>query len=325
MTRGADIIAVKWLHLRKLEQVLIVTTTTHYDEAMLMKNRFLEISNTVDMMVMEERGKKVGQFFDENYDAFDKYNVIVGAADYSIVTTRAAQRAIDKGSKFLSLPLSTNDGRSMLSYDFLMMDTKKSRLMAGVIKKYLDNSSVVRVTTKLGTDLKFWKRNRTPGFFNGDVNDGKGFSSASLELYIPIEETMTEGLLVLDGSLGYIGKVEKPFNIVIKGGRITEIEDTSDGRRLREYLESFDDPGMYVGGELGIGLNSFSKCCGNCYIEDESSYGTFHIGFGRNIALGGIHEASGHFDLVTFEPDIFADNRMIIQKGKIIVPEPQVY
>lgn len=82
---------------------------------------------------------------------------------------------------------------------------------------------------------------------------------------------------------------------------------------------------MYVAGEFGIGLNSYSKCRGKCYIEDESAYGTFHIGFGRNIALGGVHEATSHFDLVALEPDIYADNRKIMEKGKIIIPEPQVY
>ena len=325
MCEGADIIAKDWLHLRRGERCLLVTTTTHIEEAQLMKQRFELLTGKVDLMVMEETGKTVGEFFDEHSTIFDDYTVIVGAADYSIVTTKAAKRAIGRGSKFLSLPLSTNNGKSMLGFDFIKMDTKKSRLIAGVIKRYLDDAQVVRVTTASGTDLRFFKRGRYAGFFNGDVRAGKGFSSASIELYVAIEETETVGTLILDGSLGYIGKVEKPFRIIFKGGRITEIEDTPDGRRLKEYLESFNDERMYIAAELGIGLNTLSKCAGNCYIEDESSYGTFHIGFGRNVALGGVQEANGHFDLVTFEPDIFADNRKIIEQGRVIIPEPQVY
>ena len=64
---------------------------------------------------------------------------------------------------------------------------------------------------------------------------------------------------------------------------------------------------------------------GDCYIEDESAYGTFHIGLGRNLALGGVHNAKGHFDLVCLAPDIYAVNRMLMQEGKIILPEPNVY
>ncbi len=101
-----------------------------------------------------------------------------------------------------------------------------------------------------------------------------------------------------------------------------EIEETPTGKRLKEYMEGYHDSGIYVAGELGIGLNSYSQCVGRCYIEDESAYGTFHIGLGRNIALGGTHEANGHFDLVAREPNLFADNRQLIQQGRIIIPEP---
>ena len=97
----------------------------------------------------------------------------------------------------------------MLEFDFLMMDTKKSRLMAEVIMKYLRHSSRIHVTTPAGTDLQMGKKGRNPGFFNGVVKDGKGYSSASIEVYVPIEETKTEGIMMLDGSLGYIGKAEE--------------------------------------------------------------------------------------------------------------------
>lgn len=322
---GADIIAKKWLHLRRREKCVIVTTTTHLDEGQIMKQRFQKVNRNVDFMVMEETGEKIGEFFDKNETVFDNYDVIVGATDYSIVTTVAVKRAIGRGSKFLSLPLSTNNNKAMLGFDFIRMDTKKSKLMANVIKKYIDDAQSVRVTTKLGTNLVFMKRGRPAGFFNGDVRDGYGFSSASIELYVPIEETKTNGILMLDGSLGYAGAVKKPFRVEIKDGRIVDIEESEDGKRLKEYIESFQDERMYITAELGIGLNSLSKCVGNCYIEDESAYGTFHIGFGRNIALGGIQEASSHYDLVTHNADIFADNRIIIKDGRVTVPEPQVY
>lgn len=323
--RGAQIVIRNWIRLKPWERLLIVTSDQHVKEAEALKRCALRRTAQVDLMIVEKKGKQVGVFFDENETVFDGYKAVIGAADYSIVTTKAAKRAIKKGSKFLSLPLATNDGRSMLAYRFMTMDTKKSKMMAQVIMKYFNQASVIHVKTKSGTDLKFGTHNRTAGFFNGVVKDGKGYSSASIEVYVPIEEDKTEGTMVLNGSLGYIGKVKEPVKISLKEGRITEIEDNETGNYLKEYLEGYDDPGMYVASELGIGLNSYAKCRGKCYIEDESSYGTFHIGFGRNLALGGSHEASGHFDLVAKEPDIYVDNRMIMQQGKIIIPEPQVY
>ena len=129
---------------------------------------------------------------DRNETIFDPYTAIIAATEYSLVTTRAAKRAIQKKKKFLSLPLSTNDGKSMLTYEFLAMDTKKSRLMAKIVMKYLRQSSKVHITTPAGTDLSIGKSGRKPGFFNGVLKDGKGYSSASIEVYVPIEETKTE-------------------------------------------------------------------------------------------------------------------------------------
>lgn len=323
--RGAWIVIRSWLRLKPWERLLIVTSENHLTEAKVLKHFALKRAAAADLMVVEKRGKQVGVFFDRNEEIFDGYKAVIGATDYSLVTTKAAKRAIKRGSKFLSLPLSTNDGHSMLSYRFMAMDTKKSKMMAGVIMKYLNSSSVIQVKTKLGTDLKLYKRNRSAGFFNGVVKDGHGFSSASIEVYVPIEETKTEGVMVPDGSLGYIGRVEKPFVIRLEQGRICDIEMNVSGEKLKEYMEDFHDPEIYVASELGIGLNSYAKCRGKCYIEDESAYGTFHIGVGRNLALGGVHEANGHFDLVAREPDIYVDNRKIMENGKIIIPEPEVY
>ena len=96
---------------------------------------------------------------------------------------------------------------------------------------------------------------------------------------------------------------------------VNQIEANASGERLRHYMDSFGDPGIYVAGELGIGLNKKSRCVGNCYIEDESAFTTFHIGMGRNLALGGVHDAAGHFDLVFQFPTIYADDILIMKDG----------
>ncbi|MCP1108767.1 leucyl aminopeptidase (aminopeptidase T) [Lachnospiraceae bacterium PF1-21] len=322
---GANIVIKSWMRLKPWENLLIVTSNQYIKEAQLLKQCAAKRGARADLMIVERTGKQVGVFFDEQEDIFRGYKAIIGATDYSIVTTKAAKKAIERGSKFLSLPLLTGDGRSLLGYRFLQMDTKKSKMMAQVIMSYLDEGSTIDVRTSAGTSLKFYTRNRSAGFFNGVVKDGGGYSSASIEAYVPIEETMTKGTMVVDGSLGYIGGVKEAVQVELAAGRITQIADNEDGQRLQAYIEQYTDEGMYVASELGIGLNSYAKCRGSSYIEDESAYGTFHIGFGRNLALGGVHQASGHFDIVGRDPDIYVDNRMIMERGKIIVPEPQVY
>ena len=325
MERGARIIIHEWVRVKAWDKVLIVTSKEHQAEAKALEMQARKKARSVNTLIVENKGRHVGIFFDDNEAVFDPYTAIIAATEYSLVTTKAAKRAIQKHKKFLSLPLSTNDGRSLLEFDFLLMDTKKSRMMAKLFMKYLRSSGKVHVTTPAGTDMMFYKENRNPGFFNGVLRDGKGYSSSSIEVYVPIEETKTEGIMVLDGSLGYIGRADEPTRIIFKSGRIVDIEETPTGIRLKKYMEDYFDPRIYIAGELGIGLNSCSNCLGNCYIEDESAYGTFHVGLGRNIALGGVQNAKGHFDLVCREPDIFTDNRQIMDRGKIIAPEPVLY
>jgi len=143
-------------------------------------------------------------------------------------------------------------------------------------------------------------------------------------VYLAVEEDQTSGVGVIDGSLGYLGKVENPFKIHLEAGKLIDIEQSEFGITLDHYMKSFKDERIYHVGEFGIGLNTHSRCEGRCYIEDESTYGTAHIGFGRNQALGGEFEANGHFDLVFRQPSIYADNRLIMENGMITVPDPDI-
>ena len=316
---GAEIVVKNWIAARSCDNILIVTDTTHREEGLLLKEVSEKLGCETDIMVTEKDGKLVGLYFDSNPHIFTGYDYVIGATDYSLVTTIAAKNAINNEIGFLSLPLHTNDDRSMLEYKFMQCDTDKSKFLAKRLTDKLHNAHIIHVTTQRGTDMFFYKKDRHAKFFNGRLADCDGYSSASVEVYVPIEENRTHGRLILDGSMGYIGKTATPFQILFSGGKITEIEDSPDGKKLKEFIDDYCDEKMYTASEFGIGLNSLSRCDGNCYIEDESALGTFHIGFGRNLALGGNWQASGHFDLTCHKPDVYADGLKIIHNGQIIV------
>ena len=314
------------MDVRPGESVLIITDLLHQREILELEKYIRERGvNVMIRMVPAEYSQNLTAYFEELAALMHTHQVIIGATHYSLVTTEVVKKAVHGGSRFLSLPMATNDGRSLLEYDFLTMDTGKARLKAEMLLKYINGSTYLRMKTPRGSDLSFRKTGRRASYFNGRARDNKGFTSSSFEVYVPIEEDQTSGTGIIDGSLGYLGKVDKPFNIKMEAGKITEIEQNEDGKRLKEYMENFQDERIYYAGEFGIGLNTKSKCAGRCYIEDESSYGTFHIGFGRNIALGGEYEANGHFDVVFREPSIYSDNRLIMEKGVITAPELQIW
>lgn len=323
--QGAEIIAKDWMDIKPLESVVILTDVTHKAEMLAVKKQIEKLGAYAVIRLVPKESSQLGEYVENMSEFLQKHEVIIGAANYSLVTTEVVKKAVAGGSRFLSLPLATNDGRSLLEYGLMTMDPGKSRLMAKMLLTYINRSDYIRVETDAGTDLTFRKIGRTASYFNGMAKDGKGFASSSFEVYLPIEEDQTYGVGVLDGSLGYLGKVNESFRIRMEAGKMVEVEASPDGDKLSAYMENFQDENIYYASELGIGLNSYAKCEGNCYIEDESAYGTFHIGFGRNIALGGEFEASGHFDLVFLAPDIYADNRLIMKKGVIIPAEPEIW
>lgn len=318
LSRGAEIIANQWLQMRQGESLFIVTDDKHLKEVNAIRH-FAEMKGaSVEIFSFPKGTNVLTSYFDEHEDCFDSYEVILGATTYSLVTTKAVKRAIGLGKRFLSLPLAMNSKRSLLELDFLMMNPEKSSKMANQLLLQLEDAKNVHITTQKGTDLNFRKVNRKAQCFTGATRLGTGYASSSFEIFVPVEEDATCGTAIVDASFGYLGTMDETVELVLDKGKIVQIEENNAGNRLRKFIEELEDERMYIACELGIGLNQYAQCRGECYIEDESAYGTFHIGFGRNIAFGGKQEAKGHFDLVIHKPDIYADGVIIMKQGEII-------
>ena len=103
-----------WIKASQGEKVCFVTSYKHEHECRLMMQACQRRGAGAYLLPVMEEGIHVGDYFDENPTIFRPYDVIVGAADYSIITTAAAETAIREGKRMLSLPLSTNNGQSML-------------------------------------------------------------------------------------------------------------------------------------------------------------------------------------------------------------------
>lgn len=317
--KGISIILYDWLNVSNDELIHFVTDENHIREAEAITKWANGADAILKTTILPSNLVQNGQIIEKMAHIFSNENVIIGATDYSFITTKAIKTAVKKGARFLSLPLSCKDGTSLLENDFIQMNVRDAQRNANRLVTQLSSKSKVHVTTKLGTDITFSIESRIPGSFVGKAKRPGIISSASFEVYVaPIENSMN-GTLYLDASIGYIGLVDKPIKITVENGTFTKIESEDDGaQKLIDYLDSFKDPIMYKPGEFGIGLNKLSKCRGICYIEDESTYSTFHIGMGRNISLGGKQEAAGHFDIVINRPDVYVDNEIIIANGEII-------
>ena len=315
---GARIIVQEWLHAKKEDVVHLITDETKTRELEAFKKACEIQGVNLKTTIIPSDCVQSAEVIDKMKEIMSYADVIIGATNYSFITSNAVKYALKKGTKFLSLPLSTNDGSSLLEQEFIRMSPIKAKFMSIPLIRCLNKTKKVHITTKKGTDITFDITQRKPGLFNGSSARPGDCASASFEVYVAPNETMTNGRVILDGSMGYIGLVDEDVEVIFKDGYITSIQDNPSGRRLKEFIKSFDDKEIYCAGELGIGLNTISRCQGKSYIEDESTYSTFHIGLGRNKALGGSHDAKGHFDIVTHNPTITTDVGNIMIDGNIV-------
>lgn len=315
---GARCIIQNWIEAKENEVLHFVTDENHIKEADIFELAAFECGVVPKITILSSDGVQSGEVIEKMKNTMYYSDVIIGATHYSFITTEAVDYALKKGSRFLSFPMHTNDNSSIFEREFIRMRPKTAKKMGRPVADKITKSERVVVTTKKGTNVAFCVKNRKAGIFAGSCTGRGRVASSSFEVYVPIVETMTNGVVIADGSLGYLGAIKSPIELVFEAGYLVEINGKEDATRLKRYMESFNDKEIYCAAELGIGLNTKSKCEGVCYIEDESTYGTFHIGFGRNIALGGNHEAKGHFDIVTHKPDIIADDIMLMNEGELV-------
>ena len=315
---GVSIIMNRWLEVDRDELVLFITDETHEREADAVDEWARSSDAVLRTIILKSEEIQKGDVIENMTELLCRANVIIGATDFSFITTPAVKKATEAGARFLSLPLSCNNGTSLLENEFIAMDCRWTARMAKKLFPRINRSSTLHITTELGTDLTFSVKGRKGGYYNGSATRRGNVASASFEVYVAPVEDATEGVLVLDGSLGYEGLVKEPIHIEFNRGRLSTKDTHEDAQRLVKYIESFGSEKMWMNGEFGIGLNALSQCRGVSYIEDESTYGTFHIGMGRNISLGGVQTAPGHFDIVTHDPTIWADGDCIMKDGEVV-------
>ncbi|MFX1462715.1 MAG: aminopeptidase [Promethearchaeota archaeon] len=189
------------------------------------------------------------------------------------------------------------DGPMNIDYEIMV---NKAHSM---IKRF-ENAKIAHVSAPGGTDITLYIEDRA---FSTDVKITKEPYFANLpcgEIWCGPIESMGDGIIVCDGSIGDIGKVKKPLKISVKNGKIIAIE--SKNQKLVQEIEklvNLDEEARIIG-ELGIGLNPGAKLRG-ILLEDEKALHTAHIAFGNNTDMeGGQNKSKTHRDFLFYKPTI---------------------
>lgn len=323
-SKYAEAIISDCLSIQSNEEVIIVTDRIN-----------LETTEDLAYFIKEYGGNVSVYYIPENIRPVERiteiHAVSLISADVVIYILKTEGNGIDLSKEtafrhyLLNLPLQFK-GRVCMMPGFSDQMKDAVRIDYPHIKekcKQLKNILVdrtVKIESSLGTNVEFSLIGREIKIDIGDITKPGTFGNIPAgEIFTaPVEDTIN-GKIVVDGSIGGLGKLKQPFCIEVVSGKIIDIQPLKEKDEIidkfRELCE-WDVPATKTIGEFGIGLNPKAKIIGNI-LMDEKVEGTIHFAFGDSYGLGK-SSSKFHTDVLITNPSILVDNKYIMESGKFV-------
>jgi leucyl aminopeptidase (aminopeptidase T) len=309
LSKAAKTALTKCMALKKKESLLIVTDSK---KKKLAKAFLKEAEKICDNCRLVEIpiGNVHGEEPPKNIASeLKKCDVAFLITTKSLSHTKARKDACKAGVRITSMPGITGDmAKRAIDVDYNKISKLNKRLC-----RILTKGNRVKVKNNKGTDLEFGIKGRK--CFDGNGLYAKKGSFGNLpsgEVCLAPLEGTTNGTLIVDESVGGLGKVDKKIIIQIKGGYMAAVKG---GRIAKKFKSYFKKKKYCQVAELGIGTNPKARAKGTT-LEDEKVLGTAHVAFGNNLSFGGNINVPLHLDCVFSKPTIFVDGKLIMKNGK---------
>lgn len=243
-------------------------------------------------------------------DLMRSAEVIIAPTQYSVTHTQARKRANRAGARIATMP---GIMPKMMSSGGMTADFKEVEKGVKKLAKILEGSKTVRITTEIGTDLEVSVEGRKWYKDTGICHKkGEFINLPAGEVFIAPKEGTANGRLIIDGAFWEI--LENPVTIEVKKGYAKRIIGTKE---IAKQISRRGKEGRNIA-EVGIGMNPKAKIIGNV-LEDEKVMGTVHVALGDNSTFGGRCKAGIHIDGIIKRPTLMADDKVIMEKGKLKV------
>ena len=291
---------------RPEERVLVVTDTVREDLGVPIYEAALALGCDAILIEMRPRERSGEEPPKAVAHAMLHSDVVVMATKVSLSHTQARKEASRSGARISSIPIQCEDhdlvtrvfATGGMTADYFTMD----RHMARLISK-LNHVREVRITTDRGTDISFRFGDRRWMADRGMAREPGGFTNLpGGEVYIAPYNA--NGRVVIDGSFGDYGLLERPLELTIKDGFCTGVGG-DHAEDLEALFRALGHNARNLA-ELGIGMNPKAKLCG-ILLEDEKAGNTIHVALGNNTSFGGDVSVPMHYDGIVTGPRVFCD------------------
>ena len=314
LARGAAKLIDQCLCIRPGERAVIITDFSRMQIARALAFIVQERGNEFTIHLMTERSRHGEEPPESIAAAMLKADVIIMPTTFSLTHTKARVDANREGARILSLP---GYVEATLMGGGLDADFDAARKVVLQVSKLLDQSETVRITSSLGTDFTANIKGRKSVNATGIADTpGSWAAPPAIETAIGPMEGTASGTVFVDGVLIPGGIVRDEVRVHFKEGKIVEISGGKQAQDFEKALKGYNDPNVFYAVEIGIGLNPKAEL-GRNYLEDETTYGTLHLGLGEGRTYGSSISASAHLDLVLDRATLSLDGKEVVKNREL--------
>ena len=313
--RSAALIAVRdCMGVQPGERVLVVTDAPLRAIGYAVFEAALELTAEVLLIEMTPRQSNGAEPPAEVAALMTQVDVVLCPTSKSLTHTDSRRAASAKGVRVATLPGVTEEVMvRCMNADYTEIAARTFRIC-----ELMRQTKVVRVTAPAGTDVTLPIEGREAHASSGLFREkGLWGNLPTGEAYLAPLEGLSNGIVVVDGSMASVGMVDQPIRIVVKDGYATDITGGASARRLVELLEPHGKDARTVA-EFGVGTNDRAILTG-VILEDEKVMGTIHIAFGDNKSMGGRVRVASHLDGLIKQPTVWFDDRKVMEGGRLLV------
>jgi aminopeptidase len=312
---SASVIAVRdCMGAQPGERVLVVTDERLRPIGYALHQAAVSLSLDVVLVEMRPRATNGEEPPPEVAELMGKFDVVLCPTSKSLTHTDSRRDASAKGARVATLPGVTEEIMvRCMNADYHAIAARTYRLC-----DLLGKTHTIRVKAPGGTDVTMPVEGRQPHASSGLFRErGQWGNLPTGEAYLAPLEGVSNGVVVVDGSMAGVGMVREPIRIVVEGGYATTITGGPEAERLRALFEPHGQDARTVA-EFGIGTNDRAILTG-IILEDEKVMGTIHIAFGDNKSMGGSVRVASHLDGLVKQPTVWFDDEIVMRDGQLLV------